>query len=400
MKKIGILTFHRSVNCGAFIQAYSLAKRLKEEYPNADVEIIDYHMPIVANSYTYTFSSYIAANNNIGRIKRIIRLAQHPTVIQKLNNRTKIFTECQKMLPLSGKTIFSNSTDEVFDYINSTYDVVIVGSDAVWNYASRGFPNAYFLNDKVHCKKLSYAASCYGMDYSTCPDKDIQQMSRFLSNFNFIGVRDEATENMVKYINPELTPAHTCDPTCFLKVNDLPVNEKKLREKLHKRGFDFNKTTIGMMGSEKMCNMLRRMYGKCYQIVSLYEPVRNSDVDLYDLTPFEWAYVFRFFKVTFTTYFHGTMLSLRNGIPVICLALQTNFAKKYTPKTLDLLKRLSYESWYFKTDYKTVHLDKIKSLADKMLQTEMHDEIVQRLDQEAANFDVFNDNLRRIMEEN
>ena len=39
--KIGILTFHQSVNNGAVMQAYSLSKRLKSEYPNDEIEIIN-----------------------------------------------------------------------------------------------------------------------------------------------------------------------------------------------------------------------------------------------------------------------------------------------------------------------------------------------------------------------
>ena len=40
--KIGILTFHQSVNNGAVMQAYSLSKRLKREYPDDEIEIINY----------------------------------------------------------------------------------------------------------------------------------------------------------------------------------------------------------------------------------------------------------------------------------------------------------------------------------------------------------------------
>ena len=71
------------------------------------------------------------------------------------------------------------------------------------------------------------------------------------------------------------------------------------------------------------------MYGDKYQIVALYNYIKGADVNLYDVTPFEWAYAFRYFKVTFTTFFHGTMLSLRNGTPLICIALKTDFAKKF-----------------------------------------------------------------------
>ena len=39
MKKIGIMTFHASLNCGSMLQAYALQTVLSEKY-KADVEIV------------------------------------------------------------------------------------------------------------------------------------------------------------------------------------------------------------------------------------------------------------------------------------------------------------------------------------------------------------------------
>ena len=43
--KIGILTFHRPINYGAFLQAYSLSNQLKKCFEKSEVEIIDYIAP-------------------------------------------------------------------------------------------------------------------------------------------------------------------------------------------------------------------------------------------------------------------------------------------------------------------------------------------------------------------
>ena len=42
MAKIGIITYHRATNYGAVLQAYSLVNRLKKDFPNDTIEIIDY----------------------------------------------------------------------------------------------------------------------------------------------------------------------------------------------------------------------------------------------------------------------------------------------------------------------------------------------------------------------
>lgn len=395
--KIGILTFHQSVNNGAVMQAYSLSKRLQEEYPDACVEIIDYRLKSVEKAYSYTISSYLKSPDVVTFAKKFVKLLLDPFKLYRLQKRTEIFHSCVNKLPLSKDVIVSDGTEKVYEYIKNNYDVLVVGSDAVWNYVTRGFPNAYFTSTDLKVKKLSYAASCYGMDFLNISDADKEEICKIFSDFDFIGVRDEATENFVRWTGCKVNPNHTCDPTVFLDVNNLPVDVEALKKKLEKRGFDFNKPAIAVMGPDEMPAMVRKLYKNEYQIVSLYNYSKNADVNLYDLEPYEWAYVFRFFKLTFTTYFHGTLLSLRNGVPLICIDLDIAFGKKHTPKTLDVLKRIGYEDWYFNTDYKSRNLTEIKAKADELLSGDYRDSIVAAMDKEAESFDVFNNALRAII---
>lgn len=399
VKRIGILTFHASINNGAVMQAYSLAKKIKQETPNCSVEIIDYQMPKVIESYRYSVWKSIRSSNPKVFIKRLIKFLLNTSYIKKMNERTAVFEKVRYLLPLSSHSILSDETDDLFTYVNENYDAIVVGSDAVWNYELRGFPNAYFPNTTVTVKKLSYAASCYGMDFFKIPEEHRLQLGEIFRDFSFLGVRDTATENMVRYSGCGKSPTHVCDPTVFLDVDDLPIDITALNEKLRKRGFDFNCPTIGIMGNDKMLKMIRHLFGKTYQIATLYVPLKGADVNLYDLTPYEWAYVFRYFKMTFTTYFHGTLLSLRNGVPVLCIALKTEFAKKHTPKTLDVLTRLGYESWYFETDYVGQNIEAIKETAEMMLSTDLKSEIIERMDREAQSFSIFQQALSKALEE-
>lgn len=396
--KIGILTFHQSVNNGAVMQAYSLSKRLKSEFPEDVVEIIDYRRQSVNKTYSYSFFEYVKCNSIVISIKRVLKLLQDPSMLKRMRYRTKIFENCIGVLPLSKDVIISDGTDELYEYIENNYDVVVVGSDAVWNYVTRGFPSAYFPKADLKVKKLSYAASCYGMDYLEIPEEEKKEVCKVFEGFDFIGVRDEATESFVKWTGCKNEPHHTCDPTVMLDVDDLPIDVSLLNKKLSQRGFDFSKPSIGIMGADNMLSMIRKLYGKKYQIVSLYNYVKGADVNLYDLEPYEWAYVFRYFKLTFTTFFHGTLLSLRNGVPLICIDLNTEFGKRHTPKTLDVLKRLGFEDWYFSTDYKSKNFDLIKAKADGLLAGDYHDVIISAMDKEAESFEVFNKALKTIVE--
>lgn len=395
---IGILTFHRCINNGAVMQSYSLSKRLREELSDDNVEIIDYNMPCVDECYKPSLINVMKGGNIVIKAKKLYRLAKNPQIFQQDKKRIEIFQETFETLPLSQKKIYSNGTEELFQYINSTYDIVIAGSDAIWNYDLRGFPNPYFLDDTIKCEKFAYAASVYGMNYEKIPDDQKKKISEIFSTYNLICTRDDESEKFVHELNEGLMTIHTCDPTVFLDVNSLPITEDGIRRKLKDRGFQFDKEAIGMMGSNAMCEMIRRMYGDKYQIVALFSYSPGADVNLYDFTPYEWAYVFRYFKLTFTTYFHGTLLSLRNGTPVICISLVNDYSKVHMTKVEDFLLRIGLEDCFFSTDYRTQNIGKIKEKANYLLSHDLKGEIISKMDKEAETFQPFLAHLKKTKE--
>ena len=267
--KIGILTYHQSVNNGAVMQAYSLSKRLRQEYPDAMVEIIDYRMKKIAASYSYSLRTHLGESSAIVKLKKMAKLILDPFYLRRLQKRTAIFEDCLPMLPLSSKTVISDDCNELIEWINEEYDLLVVGSDAIWNYIARGLPNAYLPDGRIKCKKMSYAASCYGMDFQLRSEEERQYVGECLNEFSFLGVRDGATEQFVRWSGCHTASTHTCDPTAFLNVQDLPIDEKALRQKLSARGFDFNKPAIGVMGTKPLLRMIRTFYKKKYQLVSL-----------------------------------------------------------------------------------------------------------------------------------
>lgn len=390
--KIGILTFHRSVNNGALLQCYALSKQLQKDFPGDTVEVIDYHMPIIEKSYNPTLLSYLKSESVYGFLSKSYHLLRDPLMLHNKRKLAKVFSDAVKLLPLSDVKIIENSTESLTEYINSNYDVLIVGSDAVWNFTTRGFPNAYLPDKRIVCRKVSYAASCYGMDYLSCTNEQKECIREALEDFELIGVRDCATEDFVRWSGCKNIPIHTCDPTTFIDLNDLPIDVQDFTKKLIRKGFDFNKPTVGVMADERVFQRVKKIYGDSYQLVALYNKLPGADVQLYDISPFEWAYVFRFFKFTVTTYFHGTMLSLRNGVPVICIALDTEYAKNHTPKVLDVLNRLNYSDWYIHTNDEMID-NKIKSLSYNFTKENLSPDINKKLEIEARYYDIWKSKL-------
>ena len=329
--KIGILTFHRSFNYGAFMQCYSLSSKLTEIFPNCEIEVVDYTSKKALAGYEQAIQR--ASNQNKCYLKA----------------RNHSFLPCQELLPLSPKKIVSDEMDDIVSYLNDNYDILVVGSDAVWNWEVRGFPNVYFLKD-FNGKKISYAASAHGLIYQNSTSLQKEYLREAFSQFQYLGVRDVTTENMVKYANPSLCPVHNCDPTMFLDISKVPCDISSLQEKMRRMGVDFSKPLIGLMAGNSIGYEIKKKWGDSVQLVALYSPNKYADVYLYDLNPFEWAHVFSFFKLTITHFFHGTMLSLVNHVPVIPIEFISGFSAVNTTKIHDLMTRLELLDWRFTID--------------------------------------------------
>lgn len=338
MKRIGILTFHRSINYGAYMQCLSLSHLITQRFPECKVEVIDYESKIMHDIYVPKF--------NLACIK-------HPKLYPTTKKKYSAFKSSLKYLPLSDKYFCFDGIDKQFEkYITDNYDVVIVGSDAVWNWVKRGFPNHYLLGLDGDIKKLSYAASAYGMEPKYVGEKEKEYFADSLKNFTFIGYRDDYTKDLVKSVYEDAQPQFTCDPTVFLDcdyVLSLLGHTKDSFKKhiYNKYNIPQDKTVIGVMEtSDALVKELKKKYGKSAYIICVYNYLPSADKFISDLNPLEWSQIFSIFDITVTNFFHGTLLSLRNNTPLVCID-RTSFSKTNEGKIHDVLRRMNLLDCYF-----------------------------------------------------
>ena len=352
--KIGILTFHKAYNYGAFLQCFSLQKKISADFPDSEVEVVDFTSKNMMKSYNLTLIESIFGIKgapNKPSIKLIAKRIASEIVARKhkksINNqnrkRSDNFQNVVNYLPLSKDSLVSDNPEEFKAFIESQkYDCLIVGSDAIWNDNQTSWPNLYLLHDISCDNKFSYAASTYGMDYSGFDLNHFTYVREALADFKFIGVRDVATDVFVNKFNCEVKDRvyHTCDPSIFLDLSNLPVNHMALKEKLIQNGIDFNKPIIGLMCDNWLAQKVRAELGEKYQYVSVYVFAAAADVFLDELNPFEWAVVFSYFNATFTHYFHGTLFSIKNGTLTFAIEKHTKYNSMYKTKIQDVLTRL------------------------------------------------------------
>ena len=159
--KVGILTFHNAINYGAVLQAYALQQTVVAL--GAECEIIDYRCPAVEKQY---------------RRKKIKECANWKVYVNdilslhRLDKKKEAFRKFQFQ-----NLILSERTENISETVSEKYDVIIVGSDQVFNPKNTDGDSAYLLNFNGKAKKTAYAASIgnnaflnlwqekYGIDY-------------------------------------------------------------------------------------------------------------------------------------------------------------------------------------------------------------------------------------------
>lgn len=387
MKKIGILTFHRSINYGAFMQSYSLAQQLIKRYGDV-VEVIDFEK--ASKHYAYHPKQSLFKLLVYGRSGEIMR---------------KRFQEDLKLLPLSEKTLITDDYNEVLRYINGRYDIVIVGSDAVWAYnKGLGLKNPYWLfGDKLNCEKFSYAASAYSLDQNKLSNEDKSYIAECLKSFSYIGVRDQETENLVKMCLPDATVYRNCDPTVLLDKPNPAITQKVIETQ---RLDPSKKLVTIMMGKYEpiIYDIIKKLGKKEFEFVFLYGRMKakerfqlQSPRFLYNLSPFEWYHLYGFAFMNLTTYFHGTLLALKSNVPTITFDV-TNLNKEYVSKIQQVTEDLGLSN-FFNSYERGISKEKIFMLVDEILKN--HDgialEIEKNLQKEAKKSDSFFSKLDEVV---
>ena len=254
---------------------------------------------------------------------------------------------------MSSETFTSNNYEKAVSFLGEKYDLIVVGSDEIWKIEQsrfgRPFPNIYWLDKRLKCKKISYAASANTLAYEELNQTRKAVICDRLSNFDLIGVRDDHTFNMVNYFQPqsEKPVAKVPDPTFMLDMKENDTTKLYL-EKL---GVDFTKPLLGITFFYKPINerLLSFYRAQGFQVLALsaFNPQANVNLEG-KLDPFQWAQTYRYLKVCLTNLFHGTIFCLKHHTPFVSVDFYDN--SKYESKIKCLLKDMDMLDQYLELD--------------------------------------------------
>jgi hypothetical protein len=311
-KKIGIITYHNVLNYGAYLQVYSLQNFLEKN--NYDVEIINY------KSLRFLFLEFrsLFSKNFIKSLCQLINYLKFYYYRKKIKKSNLSFKKKQ------------------ISY--SKYDLIIFGSDEIWNYKNPliGYDDVYFGNN---CKtqKISYAVS-----FGTTKNIEINknEIVGNLKNFKSITVRDLNSKKIIESLLKKMTEI-VLDPVFIYDFHDeLKQNNKyeDLKKQIIVYGHHFKNDEIN-----KIINYAKENNKK---LISLGYYHNWCDYNLPFINPFELLSIIKNCGCVFTNMFHGVVFSIKYNVNFYLLFDQYRNNKLDYITQLFNLKKISYKEEY------------------------------------------------------
>lgn len=206
-KKIGILTFHASHNCGSMMQAYATQQLLnKLGYDN---EIINFQNEGQRDMYAVIHKKLTVKN----LIKNSLLWPHYFTLKRHWND----YEEFLHNTFILSKEKFEKT--EHIDSIKDLYDACICGADQIWNITIKDADDAYFLPfEKGNMKKISYAPSFGAKEIAKHTD-DYEKYNNYLSDFDFLSIRENNGQKWIKKMIGKEVPV-VLDSTLMIDESD------------------------------------------------------------------------------------------------------------------------------------------------------------------------------------
>lgn len=207
MKKIGIITFHASHNCGSMLQSFALQKQLnKMGYEN---EIIDFQSAGQKDMYAPIHKKLT--------LKNCVKNALALPYLGKIKNQWKDYEAFKKKtFKLSAEHYSSN---EKLKSTNDNYDIFISGADQIWNITIPDADDSYFLNFVSDGnKKVAYAPS-FGAKKIVDHSNDVEKYNNYLKDYKSLSIRENNGQKWIKEMIGKDIPT-VLDPTLLLDKED------------------------------------------------------------------------------------------------------------------------------------------------------------------------------------
>lgn len=296
-RKCGIVTFHSAHNYGSVLQSYAMVMTMKNL--GLDAELIDFRHPHTTDMYEWKL--WTPYKNWKWNIKDFILRG----ILGIGKKREKVFRDfIDTKLPMSRRVSNRN------EITPAEYDVLVCGSDQIWNPVSTGENDPiYFLDfGKTKCK-FSYAASAGNSHF---PPAGHDVYMKYLTNLKSIGVREQFLKDYIKdefNLDSEVNP----DPTFLLRAEEWERIENKYCG-LPKRYL----LVYTLLKADETLAFAQQVGAKlglpvvniCNTREVRSKSAKSINSNLMDVSPQQFLWLFHHATFVVTNTFHGNMFSV------------------------------------------------------------------------------------------
>ena len=356
MKKVGIVTIHKSSNFGGSLQAYALYKFLEQQ--GNIVEIIDLLRPvhdrfIFDSKYRpYRSQNYSLKNRLREILKKMLGRKDNKGYASELSKQR--FAEFFKDIK------YSKEYRKISRLYKDApiYDTYITGSDQMWSPMHPFSIEPYFLTfAPKEKKKISFATS---IGVTELTEKERADYSKWLSSYDAISVREKQGKQLLDSFIKDKEIEVVADPTFLLDIEQW--KELAIAPKIQE-GYIL---LFILTQSQPMIDFAIRMSkesGK--KLVIIKQPYLDSNSPDYildnNIGPREFLGYYDNADLVLTDSFHGTVFAMLMGAKNFCSYIQP--VSKVGSRIIDLLELLDTSSHLLPTDlnknYKQIEEDTI-----------------------------------------
>ena len=310
--KIGVLTFHIAHNYGAMLQAYALPTFLKKL--GYDCEVIDYRFSYIDSFCRIEWLKdlvikYGFIGGGLRFVKRGFKGYYSPDNMHIKFDRFENY-----IIPHSSKIYRKKE-----DLNNMAYDILIFGSDQIWNKEiTSGYDPVFFCDysfEKMHRKYVSYAASLEPRGLSV---SEFNCLSAMLKSLDAVSVREGVlAESLSAFLNRDV---HTVlDPTLLMKKHDW---DQMCGTRICKE--DYIVLYQARYSEDIACQarrLAKTMNCKLIEMSAWTIPVKKILNPGLNASPEDFLNFIKYAKLVINTSFHGTVFSAIYEVPFYYIKL-------------------------------------------------------------------------------
>lgn len=220
-KSIGIVTLHKAINYGVFLQAYAMQEIIRSF--GYDVQIINYDKREKENIRASKKQKFRKIFIHARDFRKILATKKFRLLEQCKERERKFAGFANQYFDL---TYYCNNLSDAEAYAQEKFSACVCGSDQIWNPNHTKLNEFYFLSFIPSEKRIAYAPS---VSCVKIPEEYEEKFCKYVNGFKFVSSREKTGSDLIEKLTGRTCPT-VVDPTLLFSPDEWNSIAKKERQ--------------------------------------------------------------------------------------------------------------------------------------------------------------------------